>query len=779
MRELKIALGNSRQAKIWSNKTMTFEDICERLKVPIRTSETTEEYPKLPKPQRDEIKDKGGFVGGHLRDNRRKITNVECRSMWTPDLDNATSEFVAILKEHISFKSAVYSTHSHAPEAPRLRFVAPFKRDVSADEYVAISRYLAADIGIDMFDECSFVPHQLMYWPTCPTNGEYLCEFFDGELLDPDAILAAHPNWKDCSLLPTTSRESKVNKPSQKKQEDPLGKPGVVGAFCRAYSITAAIGTFLTDVYEPSVIEGRYDYIQGVSSAGVVIYDDKFAYSHHATDPACGRLLNAFDLVRIHKFGDDDEKKSFAAMMDFAVSLDAVKLQIAEEKKIDASSEFAEGSDWRSQLRYMPRSSILENSVWNEMLILNNDPDFANFAFNEMANRIQITGNMPWERPRDNPFWRDADTAQLKAIIDVRYVMFSTRNHDVAFTKVADDRHFHPVRDYLDALPEWDGTVRCDTLFIQYLQADDTPYTRAISRKTLTAAVARIYYPGTKFDSVPVLDGAQGIGKSSIWKELAGDEYFSDALSLTDMDDKAGAEKLQGFWIIEIGELAGMKKADIEKVKSFMSTADDKYRPSYGKVVESHPRQCLIVATVNGEQGYLRDITGNRRFWIIKCHQQEKSKLWKITPEERDQIWAEAKYYYENGEKLYLEGELLSAAENEQKAAMEADDREGLVEEYLNLLLPDNWASMKTYERRNYFTDHGDDPTLPEGTHQRTYTTNAEIWAECFGKNVSEMRPSDSYAIAAIMTRIDGWKRSDERKQVPIYGRQRLYLRTE
>ena len=95
-----------------------------------------------------------------------------------------------------------------------------------------------------------------------------------------------------------------------------------------------------------------------------------------------------------------------------------------------------------------------------------------------------------------------------------------------------------------------------------------------------------------------MLDGDQGIGKSSIFKDLVTPEYYSESLSLTDMDDKSGAEKLQGFWIVEIGELAGMKKADIEKVKAFLSTADDKYRPSYGKTVESHPRQCIIIATV-------------------------------------------------------------------------------------------------------------------------------------------------------------------------------------
>jgi predicted P-loop ATPase len=184
------------------------------------------------------------------------------------------------------------------------------------------------------------------------------------------------------------------------------------------------------------------------------------------------------------------------------------------------------------------------------------------------------------------------------------------------------------------------------------LQADDTAYVRAVTRKTLAAAVARIYRPGTKFDSVLVIDGEQGIGKSTLFKELAGDMYYSETLSLTDMDDKSGAEKLQGFWVVEIGELAGMKKADIEKVKAFLSTSDDKYRPSYGKTVESHPRQCIIIASVNGERGYLRDITGNRRFWVVKVRQEEQVKKWSFTDAERDQIWAEAKSIWESGEKL-------------------------------------------------------------------------------------------------------------------------------
>ena len=459
------------------------------------------------------------------------------------------------------------------------------------------------------------------------------------------------------------------------------------------------------------------------------------------------------------------------------MSLDRVKLQLNAERQAQAQADFdTETGDWRTLLTYQPKTSILENSVWNEMLILNNDPDFANFAFNELANRIQVTGDMPWERPSDNRFWRDADTAQMKALIDIRYVAFSSRNHDVSFTKVADDRRFHPIRDYLDGLPTWDGTKRIETLLVRCLQADDTRYTRAVTRKTFAAAVARIYKPGTKFDSVLVFDGVQGIGKSTLFKDLVGDEFYSETLSLTDMDDKSGAEKLQGFWVVEIGELAGMKKADIEKVKAFLSTSDDKYRPSYGKTVESHPRQCIIIASVNGERGYLRDITGNRRFWIVKVHQEVQIKKWNFTAEERDQIWAEAKTIWQSGEKLYLEGDLIKDAAEAQRDAMEVDERQGMVEEYLETLLPDNWDSMDTYARRSYIADK-DAPTSPLGTVRRETVSNAEIWAECFGRNLAELKPADSYAIAALMTRVSGWERTKAKRRLPIYGEQRLYSR--
>ena len=778
MRKYTICTGNSRLSDTWPASEVSFDELCERLKTPLRTSETTAQYKKMPKAERDAAKDKGGFVMGRLKGTRRKKEEVASRSGITLDGDKLKPDFIEWYRENHQYKSILYTTHSHTPEQPRGRIIIPTTRDMKPEEANAIARYLAAWIGINQIDPCSFKINQMMYWPTCSSDGEYICEVYDGEELDPDVFLSDYPNWRDVTTLPRTPGEKKVIEGVSEKQKDPLAKSGVVGAVCRAYTIQEIIDRYLSDVYAPTADDsGRYDYIPGEGSAGVVIYDDKFAYSHHATDPAGGKLCNAFDLVRIHKFGDLDDKQSFNQTCELALSDDKVKLEIAKEREQQAQMDFDSDSDtdaWKSQLKYMKRSTVLENSVWNEMLILNNDPDFANFAYNELANRVQVIGKMPWERPVDNKFWRNADTAQLKALMDVRYVPFSSRNHDVAFTKVADDRRFHPIRDYLNSLPEWDGVPRVETLLINCLQAEDTPYVRTVTRKTLAAAVARIYRPGIKYDSILVLDGAQEIGKSTLFKDLVGDEFYSDTLSLTDMNDKSGAEKLQGFWIVEIGELAGMKKADIEKVKAFLSTDDDKYRPSYGKTVESHPRQCIIIASVNGERGYLRDITGNRRFWIVKLKQQEQKKRWNFSKQERDQIWAEAKAIWEAGETLHLEGDMIREAEKIQQQAMEIDERQGMVEEYLSTLLPDGWDDMDLYARRNFLHDKAD-PTNPKGSHVRRTVTNAEIWCECYGRNPSEMKPTDSYAIAALMTQIDGWERTTERKRLPLYGRQRLY----
>jgi len=775
---VKIAVCNRRTNLKYKNQEQPWSYLKERNRTPIRTSETVEEYKKADKKQRDAAKDHGGFVGGWLKDGRRLAANVLSRGVGALDADRipAGVDFPALVRDKLGkYVYFLYSTHSHTPEAPRFRIAILFSREAAPDEYPALTRMIAKQIGMDYFDDSTYQVNRMMYWASCPMNGEFVYEENDGEALNPDVFLAMYADWRDVTQWPTSSRQSEAIRHEAARQQDPLTKDGVVGAFCRAYPIEDAIETFLSDVYEPSAVSGRYDYIPADSSAGVVLYEGKFAYSHHATDPACERLLNAFDLVRIHKFPELDEKASFKAMIEFAAKDEAVKAKLIEARIVQAEAEFAawEGRDWRLALKVEKNGSI-SDLYENYVTIALHDEVLRSVAYNELRDTLDVRGEVPWEHFKAG--WSKSDEVGLYGYLSHLYGLYSPSKADNAIKFAADIRRFHPIREYLDTLPAWDGVPRVETLLVRCLMADDTPYVRAVTRKTFAAAVARIYRPGTKFDSILVFDGAQGIGKSTLFKDLVGDEYYSETLSLTDMDDKSGAEKLQGFWVVEIGELAGMKKADIEKVKAFLSTSDDKYRPSYGKVVESHPRQCIIIATVNGERGYLRDITGNRRFWIVKARQEEQIKRWHFSPEERDQIWAEAKVFWESDEKLYLEGDLIPAAEVAQREAMEMDERQGMVEEYLERLLPENWDDMDLYRRREYIRDPGD-PTLPRGTVRREYVSNPEIWCECFGRKPDELKPADSYSLAALMTRVNGWERTRVRRRLPLYGEQRLYRR--
>ena len=785
MRKLSIAYGSSCHAKRWVNQQVTFDELCERLSQTVRTPETVEEYPKLPKSERDRAKDKGGFVGGKLKGGRRKRDTVEGRSMLTQDADHAGIGFIDSYEMLCPYASCLYTTHGHTPEAPRVRVVVPLTRDVTPDEYAAISRLFAAEWGIDQFDECSHRPHQLMYWPTTPADGEYVFKRCDGEWLDPDRYLAAHPGWRDCAGLPHSVREGGIVERGRKQQEDPLGKQGVIGAFCRTYGINEAVHVFLKDIYQESALQGRFDYIPADSSAGVVVYDDVFAYSHHATDPACGKLLNAFDLVRIHKFGGLDEKvpedteaaklPSFKAMCDFAVNDENVKMTIAGERMEIAEKEFSgENEDWLKQLEYEKRSTVVKNTLRNLLLILNNDEKLKGIVFNQLSDGMEIKGEVPWEHP--SRFWRDADDAQLISYVDLTYGTFSARNYDIAVTKVADDRSYHPIREFLASLPEWDKVPRVDTILVDFLGASDNAYVRAVTRKTLCGAIARVMNPGCKFDTMLVLNGPQGKGKSTLISKLCG-EWFNDSLLLNDTKDKTAAEKLQGYWILEIGELAGLKKTEIETLRGFLSRQNDIYRASFGRRATPHPRQCVFIGTTNAENGYLRDTAGNRRFWPVKTPGDAARASWEMTEEEIRQIWAEALVRYKEGEPLHLDNELAGMALKEQQIAMEVDEREGMVRDYLEMPLPERWDKMDIFDRRNYICGSEFGGEREPGVRKRERVCNMEIWCECFGKERGNLKRQDANEISAIMANIEGWKKADNKVRFPIYGIVRGYCR--
>ena len=777
---MKIAVGNSRMDKKWKNRDISWEDLCQRVSSTIRTTETVEEYRKLKKGAQDNIKDVGGFVGGQLREGRRKNGMVLCRSMLTLDMDYGEPGIWDEIDLLHDFRCCVYSTHKHTPEHPRLRMIIPLARDITEEEYPAVARMVAKEIGIDLFDDTTYEACRLMYWPSTSANGEFFYKTKDGPLLDPDAYLAKYADWRDASTWPVSSRQSEAVRRSITQQADPLEKPGIVGAFCRAYTIEEAIETFLSDVYEPSSMNGRYDYIPADSAAGVVVYDGKFAYSHHATDPVCGKLLNAFDLVRLHKFRELDENAgldtppgklpSFKAMSDLALVDDKVKAVFAGERIAQVTAEFSD-EDWQNGLE-LDKSGHVKNTLHNLTLILENDPNLKGVVFNQLLDGMEIKGEVPWNHP--SKFWRDADDAQLISYVDAHYGTFSARNYDIAVTKVADDRAYHPIREFIESLPEWDKVPRVDTLLVDYLGASDTAYVRAVTRKTLCAAISRVLRPGCKFDSMLVLNGPQGVGKSTLIAKLAG-EWFSDSLNLGDTKDKTAAEKLQGYWILEIGELAGLKKAEVETLRSFLSRQNDIYRAAFGKRATPHLRQCVFFGTTNAESGYLRDTTGNRRFWPVKTPGNGKKQSWNLTHEEILQIWAEALVYVRQGEKLYLSAEMDALAKDEQREAMESDEREGLVREYLDTLLPERWAEMDLFERRNFLTGSDFGGLQEKGTVKRTNVSNMEIWCECFGKERANLRRTDSNELTGILARL-GWKRAESKVRIPLYGPQYVFV---
>ena len=795
--ELIIATGKSRFEKKWKNKTMLWSALLKKLANSVETPETHAEFIKLTKDDQDRIKDIGGFVGGHLKEGKRRTGYVQARQILTLDLDFPPADLVGELMDNFALDCAmaIYSTHKHTPKNPRLRLIIPLDRQVSPDEYEAIARKVAEDVGVDYFDDSTFQPSRLMYWPSHSTDVDPFFWSYDAPVLSADDVLARYPDWTDTSYWPESSRMTGIRKKQADKQGDPTEKKGVVGAFCRTYDIVEVIRKFLPDVYTETAHPDRYTYAAGSSAAGLVIYEGgKFAYSNHSTDPAGGQLCNAFDLVRIHKYGDLDEghekqtgnkRPSYKAMAELVINDPESKLTLINDKHDSALDDFAadlsadkeEPDKWRGRLQLNEDGSI-KTIITNAIMILTHDPALQGIRYNDLARGIEVDGKLPWDRV--NKYWRDMDTSQLYSWVAKQYaVQFSKDKFNMALDVVADNRRFNPLLDYLNGLPEWDGVERVDTLLIDYLGASDNKYVRAVTRCTLIGAIKRAYEPGCKFDNVLVLDGKPGIGKSTLLRKLGG-QFFSDSLTLTDTRDKTAAEKLQGIWIMEIGEMQGTRKSDVDAVKGFISRQVDEYRPAYARTVEKRPRTSIMCGTTNSTTGFLRDTTGNRRFWPVLVSGQGTVSVFELSQATIDQIWSETIGLYEMGEDCYLDRTMEKEAEKAQQDALEYDEREGKVLEYLDTLLPDDWYKWPVENRVAYFQQENGgniEGGKDIGTEKRTKVCSTELWVECFGRSERTLTRQDAWDMANIMARIPGWERTPERIKIPGYGQQRPFIR--
>ena len=789
-----ISVGDSRTATKWEPRVLDWVSFTGSLQVKMKANcgrITHAEYMALPKSKQADLKDVGGFVGGTLRNGSRKRGCCTGRSLITLDMDNcepgSTAKWVQAIKDMGT--AAVYSTRKHDPEHPRLRAIFPTDRVMQPEEYQPCARMLAQmlDPTMKVFDPTTFETERLMYWPSRSADSQWVCAATeDGSRISvDDDLLWLYADWHDVRQWPACPAET-VKLPGG-KQADPTTKQGVVGAFCRTYDVPAAIEKFLPGVYVDAGA-GRLTYAAGSTTAGAVLYDnDTFIYSHHSTDPAGGKLLNAWDLVRIHKFGELDADvapgtpiaslPSWQQMRALAES-DGPTAALLRQEAVDHAKEGFEPlpdedtdpDKWQEKLDRTQKGT-LACTIQNAWVILEHDPALKGRIWSDtFAERLRCKGPFPWSDKPQERDWSDEDDAGVRWYLESIY-HFSGVNKAADAVALTGGHHAKdPVREYLQGLV-WDGTERLDRLFIDYLGADDSPYTRAVTRKAFVGAVARAMEPGCKFDNMLILCGPQGLGKSTLLDRMS-KGWYND--SIRTFEGKEASELLQGVWLVEVAELDAFRKTDVSRIKQFLSLRYDRYRAAYGRNVKELPRCCVFFGTCNVSD-FLQDTTGNRRFWPVDVGQCELAhRAWDLTDDEINQIWAEAKMRWMMGEPLFLTGDLADAARARQEDHREASVREGLIRDFMERDVPTNWLEWPLDKRRDYWAGacKGQDiPTMP-----RDRICAAEVWCELFNGAPRDIKQTDTREINAVLASTPGWEANRGMKFGP-YKQQRGYRR--
>jgi putative DNA primase/helicase len=782
VQQLDISFGKHKADTNWKVEYLSWEEFVSRLRKVRRTAETMAEYDKMDNLSRGRVKDGPAFVGGLIRGGRRKKENVDTRSLITLDADYADEGFLLDVDLILGGKIYVmYSTHSHRPNKPKYRLIVPTDRAMAPDEYAAISRMLAEQIGMRYFDKTTFDVQRLMYLPSCSKDAEPLLIEETGDLLSTSRVLAEYVDWQDVSSWPRHSDAPSTPQLTGKKAQNPREKQGTIGLFCRAYTIEEGIDTFLSEVYSAGSMPNRYTYANGTSANGLEVYPQQdLAFSHQDSDPISdGRTYNLFDLVRVHKFGKlddavhentpDAKRPSHLAMEHWCAQLPEVKRLLMAEKEaafveIMAGEEIAtaeseeEDDSWIEKLECHRKTGEVLPTAGNVELILSNGVFKGTLAYNEFGNSEVIRRPLPWrkrERPnREYEPWLAADDDRRDHWFAKSFRISSSTTIRKAFTEVTRRKKFNPIKMFVEST-QWDRIERAEEIFITYLGAEDSHYVRQTTRKMLLAAITRLYQPGCKFDQMLVLVGPQGAGKSSLLAKL-GREWFSD--SLRTFENKEAGEHLQNGWIFEIGELSAMKKTEVEEVKAFLSKTEDRYRVAFDRQVSEFPRKCVFFGTTNTRE-FLRDTSGNRRFWpIVVTPEHAKLNHWEhLGDSEVRQIWAEVLTWYRASESLMLDNEAREESERQQAAHMESDPREGLIQEWLE-------------------SEERDDMDEPTGK-LRQRVCAAQIWVECIGRRKGDMKAWEAREICDIIRRFPGWVERKGRVHMPIYGKQTVFER--
>lgn len=438
---------------------------------------------------------------------------------------------------------------------------------------------------------------------------------------------------------------------------------------------------------------------------------------------------------------------------------------------------------WYDTLRVTSNGGVKINSLRNIRTVLENDPLLRDLvAYDEFAGQLITTRDVP--RLQINAgYWTDANESVVRAYIDDQHeLLFDKRNLSDAVIAVAKRNKVNPVKSRIETVP-WDGTPRAERLFIDYVGADDSHYTRSITKIWLTGLIARVYQPGIKFEIVPILQGPQGLGKSTILKKLFPD-HFNDSLKSMGRN-KDDYQQLQGKLIVELGELSALNKSEVELTKNFISSPSDTYRGSYEHYSTPHPRKCVFIGTTN-HQDYLKDATGERRFYPIKCGVSKSTKNpWYPDQSDLLQILAETKTWFDSGVQIYPDKRTLEEAKPYQDEASVIDVQKDAIEDYLNMNVPTNWDELGLDLKQRYFQHYGDEWDYIKNKTSATtepikHTTTREIMAVVFHKTadryLSGRTNAEAKTIKLKMDNMPNW----QSQRIRINGQQvRGYIRTQ
>ena len=809
------------------NTQAELSDFIEKFRTPTRTPETLKAYRKLTPDGQKELKTVGGWLfRAHVEGKKRNAKSAKPCNLVTLDIDGATPEFADRMLAGCVCPTVEYfahSTRSHTDESPRLRIFIAVDPAVTNDEYGPLSRIIARmfDPEMRMVDKVSFRPGQMMYLPTCSIDGPYVFHRNEGEIIDPVAVFAdfevTDGDWRDLSNLPRCEGEELREHAS--KAENPTTKKGPVGDFCRAYDVIEAIDKFELPykATDDNSEKPRFTYTGGTTTNGAVVEDGGlFLYSHHGSDPCADRLVNAFDLVRIHKFGhlDEDESKdtpptglpSWKAMIDFIADDPEFRRQQAESR-YDQQAMFddlvdddepgddddlqadldelvgdpkTKRTDWQLSLE-RARDGSVKDSVANLATIIANDPRISPCvefnAFREqvvtrkpLKTRLAVVARIPIRDRANGDVWQDQHTDALRILLEAPNgpklpgwgLKPSDRDLQAAIGNAARLAPFHPVRERLAAVP-WDKVPRVETLFIDFLGAEDNAYHREAARKFMVAAVARAFEPGHKFDFVPIFEGMQGKRKSTFIRVLALDWF--EELKGDFGDEKRLVEQMMGAWILELPELSVLRRSDIEEVKAFVSASHSTVRLSYGRLPRVFLRQCVFMGTTN-QDSYLVDDTGNRRWWPVRCEVEEidTDRLKEVV----HQLWAEALHLYRQMRQDQPEGTLplyltdpearriAGEVQESRRTVNDTDTTAGVIQE---------WLDTPVLRER-----------MGEATYTRMTTCIAQIWWEALGGN-KPPTTTESRMIGKSLRRI-GWDARRKVERFPGYGVTQVFKRT-